>query len=194
MQIEEIARRSRRAAILAAIGFLFVFGALAFSAYIVDRRDEELINRQEQLDKANRDLIAEKKRAQSAQQAVELVASGVNAIHMHDYDKAIDFYNKALDLDPNNAQILDLKGYALFKKGEFDEAIITLKASVIFEPNNPWQLLNLTKAYCATSKFHDAKATAEQIIVQIPSFTDTMMSDGEFKRLCKPIISELVGF
>lgn len=52
--------------------------------------------------------------------AQELKSQGNEAFKAQDYDKAIEFYSKALELDPNEHSIYSNRSGAHFNKGEFD--------------------------------------------------------------------------
>lgn len=51
----------------------------------------------------------------NSREAVQYVTQGINAYHSGAYRAAVDAYSRALQLDPQNTYVLDLKGYSLFK-------------------------------------------------------------------------------
>ena len=51
-------------------------------------------------------------------------------------DEALDFYNRAIELDPANSVILYNTGVLLNICSEFEQAVSTLQASIRNNPNN----------------------------------------------------------
>jgi Flp pilus assembly protein TadD len=52
------------------------------------------------------------------------------------YDEAIQAFDKALELDPQNAEAWSEKGYALGELGKYDEAIQALDKAIELDPQN----------------------------------------------------------
>lgn len=52
------------------------------------------------------------------------------------YNDALNSLEKAIEINPNNAQFHAFKGYALLKLGRIDEAKKEYKKSLKIDPNN----------------------------------------------------------
>ncbi|MCJ7444801.1 MAG: tetratricopeptide repeat protein [Methanotrichaceae archaeon] len=67
------------------------------------------------------------------------------------FDEAIQAYDKALELDPNNTGALNLKGLDLVKLGKHDEAIAAYDKAIELDPNNE-SIYRINKDYVLTAK------------------------------------------
>ncbi len=66
-----------------------------------------------------------------------------NLIVMEDYDEAMGFLKKALEIDPKNTRALGLSGLVLMNKELYDEAMLYFQKVLLIEPGNPFALNNL---------------------------------------------------
>ena len=66
-----------------------------------------------------KDLHLESKKAPST---ASLLAKAQSLIEQCDYDLALRFINRILDLDPNNAEAKEMLGVALLETGEIEGA------------------------------------------------------------------------
>ncbi|HMM61746.1 MAG TPA: tetratricopeptide repeat protein, partial [Candidatus Rifleibacterium sp.] len=79
--------------------------------------------------------------------AVELFQKGVDLQQRGLFDHAIEEYEKALRLDPENIDILVNLGAACLQKGLAERAIKTLNEALARDAKNTLVLYNLGKAY-----------------------------------------------
>ena len=69
--------------------------------------------------------------ARAAQRASrDIVRNAIKSFHGDDFAAAIRSYQRALQVDPRNPYILNLKSYAEFKIGKTDDAIETLRRQI----------------------------------------------------------------
>src|SRR5690242_12752692 len=81
----------------------------------------------------------------------------VNAFGDEKLDEAIDFYNKALELDPNYQDALHGLGMALHNRGRIDDAIVTAKRLVEIDPDDILAHTSLSMFYQAQGRIEDAE-------------------------------------
>jgi len=74
--------------------------------------------------------------AERKAKSIKHINSGVDLQSRQLYDQALDEYNLALQLDPNNASILVNLGTAYQAKGDFDNATVRYKQALQLDPNN----------------------------------------------------------
>ena len=84
------------------------------------------------------------------------------------YDHAIKEYELALNIEPNNVDILINAGAAYLQKGLGDKAIKLLRQALANEPNNSLALYNIGKAYIYIGDYSMALASFERAEVIIP--------------------------
>ena len=76
-----------------------------------------------------------------------------------DFKKAKQLNEKALELDPNNSQILNLSSALALSLGELEKAINLQEYSVILDPLNSEALFGLGASYYNAKRYKDAENT-----------------------------------
>ena len=170
--------------------------ALAVGAFVfVGAKIEPLIQRerdlQQQITRSQIQIKQYQSQIKELRESVRQAREGINLFHEGEYGAAVQSYDEALKIDPQNAYIQNLKGYALFKQKRFKEAIDALEKSVQADPQYAWGYFDLARTYCADKQFQQAVVAGERAIKLRPEMRDAMRSDAEFQRLCKPILPKL---
>ncbi len=90
---------------------------------------------------------------------------GASYSFKNDHTKAIEFYNKSLDLNFNNEEILRNLGKSLIKIQKYDEAIYVFERSIKLKPNNIDSFFSLGFIYLQKGQYLESinnfKKTAE---------------------------------
>ena len=87
--------------------------------------------------------------AAQAQDTQELLNKGTEQSKLWNYEEAISYYDKALQIDPKNVPALTNKGVALNKLGRNEEAISYYDKVLVIDPYN---VLALTYKGAALSR------------------------------------------
>lgn len=80
----------------------------------------------------------------------------------------------------------------MFKDKQLDQSIESLKYAVEIEPDYAWGFFDLARVLCANKQFPDAEEAARKALELRPGLREVMLEDGEFSRLCRPIL-ETIG-
>lgn len=72
-----------------------------------------------------------------AKNAKSIEKAGDSYLDKGDFQKAIEKYSEAIDLDSNNSLLLRSRAFAYFLTGNYDQAIEDHKAALILDPDNP---------------------------------------------------------
>lgn len=125
------------------------------------------------------------------------------------YARALATYNSALEVDPLNVYIINLKSYSQFKSGGFAEAIETMKFGLEKDPTYTHGYFDLARYQCAAENPAAALQTITDALSKAfdksddPLFPKNTKSDvqsklqyfltqdGEFSRLCRSILGDL---
>jgi tetratricopeptide (TPR) repeat protein len=84
-------------------------------------------------------------------------------------DRAITEAEKAIDLDPNDADGYSFGGFALYQTKRFNEAISWFKKAIRRNPSPPiWYLGTLCLAYNGNGQHHEAIATGKKLVNNYP--------------------------
>jgi tetratricopeptide (TPR) repeat protein len=185
---EKLTKASRRFAVVSGLGILLILLALGYSAYELNRFSIEIAARSAELASVKEEVESTRSQLAAAREAVSLVSTGINYFHAGMYPKAITAYDGALRLDPTNPYIANLKGYSLFKANKFDESLQALQQAVRIDSKYAWGFFDIARVYCAKKDFMDAQNAASEAIKIRPDLKETMLSDGEFTQLCRPIL------
>src|SRR6185369_17406018 len=72
---------------------------------------------------------------QSNQTVKELNKRGLDLLISGNYSESLGYFDKALVIFPDNAQVLDNKGFALYSLGNFSGALYYYDKALTIEPN-----------------------------------------------------------
>jgi tetratricopeptide (TPR) repeat protein len=88
---------------------------------------------------------------------------GAAYIHLHQYDKAVADYTKAIKLNPKNATTWNNRGLAYTRLREYDKALTDLNKAVALEPTHLMSQNNLALllATCPEAKIRDPKRAVQ---------------------------------
>ncbi len=87
---------------------------------------------------------------------------------LEDYTKSMAFFQKALEMDPENAAIHYKIAEIYAKNNEFDNALIHALEANKSDPNNKYYYLLLADIYTSKSDFSKAAEVYEELIKKIP--------------------------
>lgn len=112
--------------------------------------------------------------------ASELVRIGVTHYNARNYAAAISAYDRAIELDPANAVIYDLRGYSLLRGGNLPRALESLNRSIELDPKYIWSHYDLALAYWATGDTSSAIEQVRKVLELDPKFKETIRNDAQF--------------
>jgi tetratricopeptide (TPR) repeat protein len=164
-------KRRRNALLYLALPLL---AGLALSFWTAHQA-QQLRSLQRQID----DVRTQLKRSRAASEYIRI---GIDNYHARKYADAVAAYDRAIELDPMNPVIFDLKGYSLLRNGEYQKAVETLKRSIEIDPTYIWGHYNLSLTYWAAGDRSKAVEEVKKILELNPSFRDVIRSDGQFNK------------
>lgn len=154
--------------------------------------EKQVVMERQAREEAEMERVAAERRYETAVRNLSAhLIKGINAYHAKEYSNAVQEYKLALKADPGNPYVLDLMGYSLFKEGKYPQAIEALKASST-APDYTWGLFDLARVYCADDKYDEASKTISMLLQRAPYMRAVVQRDGEFLRLCAPILKDMV--
>jgi tetratricopeptide (TPR) repeat protein len=193
--LEYIQVASRRSAVLVLVGTIVVVASFTISAHqaareanrarAYARQAEEEASRVRELRSQSKELSVQVAGLREALSASRLA---IAAFHQGDYATALTYYNEALRADPNNAYLLNLRAYALFKRHRYEDALAEEVLSVRADPTYAWGYFDLARFQCALGKRDDARRSIAKALSLDLRLRDIMRTDGEFRRLCGSIV------
>jgi Flp pilus assembly protein TadD len=117
----------------------------------------------------------------------QLMDEGVRNSKLRKFEKAIAYYDQAMEIRPDNYRALNFKGYALVRLGRYDEAEQVLEKGVkIVDDYNPMRV-NLLKAYCSNNKLVKAREFTSEL-GPAEKLQELFREDGDLKRRCKNLL------
>lgn len=198
--LDRLGIASRRAALLSIVAVTFVIGSMVFAALQLRRLEEQkdaLLTQQRQLEREIEDTRGQLRGVQreldATRCALETARAAISAFHLRRYEDAVKQYDQALRCNPEDAYLLNLRAYALFKAGRIEAAVEGQKRSIQADPNYAWGYFDMARFRCAQQppQFEEALDAARQAIRLRPGMKNIMLGDGEFRRLCEQILSRL---
>lgn len=193
--IDRFERASRMSAVLMALGAIIVLGALWLSysqlrslQADVKVLETEAVQLQIQNSELRESAETMRNEIRGLREALAASRDAIIAFHQRDYGTAVELYDQALRADPNNAYLLNLKAYSLFKLKRVSEAIDVQSESIRIDPGYAWGFFDLARFQCAASRFAEARQSINIALEKRPALYSTMETDGEFKRLCAQVL------
>ena len=111
----------------------------------------------------------------------DLTNKGAEAFKQNDYDLAIDCYNKVINIDSNNVNAHYVRGWAYYKKGQFDRSTTDFGEAIQYATNS----ISLSYAYfgrgaCDLLEAHLPKAIDDygKAIQSNPTLADAYVNRG----------------
>jgi tetratricopeptide (TPR) repeat protein len=166
-------------------------------------------------------VLAQRAQVIAAQKAsAQTVEQAIRSFHRDDFTAAVRAYQRALQVDPRNPYVLDLKSYAEYKAGKLDDAIESVRRSLTIAPTYVWDYFELMRYQCAAGDYDAALETLDDALAAAtggpidPLFPKNSPSDlltgptglkyflndanggegdGEFRRLCRPLLPKLMS-
>jgi tetratricopeptide (TPR) repeat protein len=118
----------------------------------------------------NRSFTAEKVVEKKSSEQLEWFKKGYEASINKKYDEAINYYNKAITLDPDYVDAHSNLGLIYIMKKMFDEAILELKRAIVLDPNHAGAHYNLGLAYDTQGENKKAIMEYEKTVEINPDF------------------------
>lgn len=169
---------------------LGIFTFVSFRIKPLIYKEQELQNR---IDEQKHALEDARNQLAKTRSAIEYVRLGVNSFQAGNFSEAVRAYDRAIELDPMNPVVFDLRGYSLLREGRVQEAVAALKRSAEIEPEYIWGHYNLALAYWAAGDRSNAVAEVRTVLQLDPTFKNVIRNDGQFKKFnASPAYRELM--
>lgn len=111
------------------------------------------------------------------------IDQGLQAARRGDFAAAVAAYDKALAINPDNARILNWKGYALFRAQAYDEAIASLGRAIAIAPGVAEAHYNLALALWKTGRRDEARKALARAYQADPGFEAVAARDPQSRDL-----------
>lgn len=103
----------------------------------------------------------------------KLIAAGKKYTEKGDYQFAEKYFIKALELEPNNQDVVDYLGFIHFQMENYDKCLEFNELSLKINPGNPYALKGLGNCLVKMGKTEEGIASLEESIENAPEgFTD----------------------
>jgi tetratricopeptide (TPR) repeat protein len=131
----------------------------------------------------------------NAREASRYVSLALEQYHNRKYGAAIAYYERALELDPENPYVLDLKSYSQFRSGDLPGAIDSIRRALQVAPKYVYGYTELSRYACAAHRFDEAVEAFSAARARSPEsaalYVQLLKEDGQFATLCAPVRARL---
>lgn len=200
MALERFARTARRTSLFVFVGLAIAVAALLIAAFqwrsvtaALDAKRNEfdsitVVYRQElaQLRSARDSALRETESIVTSlsrtSRAAPFVRQGINHFQRGEDALAIQAYERAMALDPDNPQVLDFYGYVLIRAGRSEEAAAALRKSVRLSPTYARGWYNLAIAEWNIGNMDQAISSLRRVIALDPGQRTVIRGDPQFRR------------
>ncbi len=118
-----------------------------------------------------------------------IAALGYYYREKQDYDRAIELFEKALEIDPENGDAHNFYGVMLFRMGNYDDALEHFQTAIKFNPLNAQSLTNMGALEFSRGNIENARKYFEEAIDSTPEYAKAhfnlaliLTREGEFKQ------------
>jgi len=94
---------------------------------------------------------------------------GTEHFHHSEYDSAISYYEKALEIDTKHTDSLVLRGCCYQEKGDYDKAISDYSKAIEIDPNDYYAHQNRGYLYTMKGEYDQAISDYSKLIEMFPS-------------------------
>jgi tetratricopeptide (TPR) repeat protein len=115
----------------------------------------------------------------------DFIALGRKHANNADYASAINAYDQAINRDPYNPEPLNLKGYALYRLGQYDKSIEVLTLAIRLNPYYIWPYYVIALPYMKTGQINLAAHSVIRCLENSPSLKERYLRDGEMREIIK---------
>jgi tetratricopeptide (TPR) repeat protein len=193
-ELEKFTKHARAGAIMTVVGASIVAGSLIYSGFQFAALQKAKAQQEQQLNAARAELSALRAQVAEAQKALSdmqeqsrklreaftYLQLGVKKFFGHDFNGALPYYEKAIEVNPTNPVLFDLKGYSLLRAGRTHDAVVALEHAIALDPGYVWGHYNLALAYWAEGEKDQAVAEVRKTIEINPSLRKQIREDGQF--------------
>lgn len=165
--------------VLAALGLAFW---VLWQAQTLKTKTEEVQSAKQAVEQQKQVLDSMRTELAEAGAASEQIRMGVIQYHAKNYVGAIAAYDKAIELDPMNPVVYDLKGYSQLRNGEVQKAVETLQRSIEIDPSYVWSHYDLALAYWATGDTTKAVEEVRTVLDLDSNLRNVIRTDGQFEK------------
>lgn len=109
--------------------------------------------------------------------------AGIVSQRIKNYEKAIDYYDNVISLQPNNSKALNSKASALENLGQLKEATILLNAAISSDPKNADAWYNLGVIHFKEARYTDALKAYEKAAELNPVNPKAFINKGVTQRI-----------
>ncbi len=139
-----------------------------------DRRFKELWDYSE---------FVEGQQSASNQGEAEAIKGALQAAKTGKFDEAVSSYDAALATNPDNAKVLNWKGFALYRQGKYEEAVTSYKRCIEIDPKVAECYYNLGLALWQTGDKKGAQRAFERTWQLEPSFEGKARQDPAYRKI-----------
>jgi tetratricopeptide (TPR) repeat protein len=108
----------------------------------------------------------------------ELFQQGIASLEEGQYDRAISYFNKAIDMEPRSVGAYRYRGIAYAEKGQYDKAISNYNMAIRLSPNNAYTYFLRGIAYFKGGHYDVAIYNYDEAIKITPNFTEAYYNRG----------------
>jgi len=107
-----------------------------------------------------------------------LFEKGVESFQLREFDDAISYFDRVLEIDPNHLDSLSNKGGVLLEIGKYKETMILLEQALEIDPNHLGALSNKGKTLFQISEYEQSIAVFEKILEIEPNHIYALYNKG----------------
>jgi len=109
----------------------------------------------------------------------DLINKGLDAENVTEYDIALSYFDRVLQIEPDNLQALNAKGVIFAKTANYDEALTYFDKILEIDPENVDAMINKVALFAEQGKIEKATQFIDRILEIDPNNVEALYAKGE---------------
>lgn len=165
-------------------------GVIYFSQGNLEEASKQFASEWSQGSRSAEEYLSKIREQKKRQQINSIISKGVSYRLNGEFDKAAAEYEKALQIDHEDVNALEYKGYALYRLNDYIGSAEMLKKAHSLSKEKISIIVNLLKVYCASGDSDAVQRTMQENTDILERSKEYVQNDRELLKICGDMLKK----